>query len=77
MGESCPEGNLSSRASQPLKSSRGHFFCFSFFFLRFALLSERGLPHKLTSTRTTTWQKRTYCANSCVSGKVLSPHFKE
>ena len=45
MGESCPEGNLSSRASQPLKSSRGHFF----FFLRFALLSERGLPHKLTS----------------------------
>ena len=48
MGESCPEGNLSSRASQPLKSSRGHIFCFSFF-LRFALLSERGLPHKLTS----------------------------
>ena len=46
-------------------------------------LSKRGLPPKLTSAKTSSGQKQTYCAYSCASRnafirkKVLSPNFRE
>ena len=66
-------------------SSRRHFFSdFAFASRTPDRLSERGLPPKLNSAKTASWQKRTYCAYGCASGnafirknKVLSPNFKE
>ena len=64
-------------------SSRGHFFLVLCFRVAHDRLRERGLHPILTSAKTASWQKRTYCAYSCVSRnafirkKVLSPNFKE
>ena len=69
----------------PLKpwSSRRHFFFLALCFpVTHDRLSEKGLPPKLA--KTTSWQKRTYIAYSCVRGngfiqeiEILSPTFKE
>ena len=71
----------------PLKpwSSRRHFFShFASFRVTHDKLGERGLSPKLTSAKTARWQKRTYCAYSCVSGNAFirkktssEPNFQE
>ena len=72
----------------PLKpwSSRRRFFShFASFHFTHDKLSERGLPPKLTSAKTASSQKRTYCACSCASRinafirkkKCSEPKFQE
>ena len=71
------------RASETLEFTLPFFLALCFR-VTHERLSERGLPPKLTSAKTVSWQRRTYSAYSCVSGngfiqkiKILSPDFKE
>ena len=76
--------NPFSHASETLEFSPPFFSHFASFRFTHDKLSARGLPPKLTSAKTASWQKRTYCAYSCASRnafirkkKCSEPKFQE